>query len=869
MNKETIESKLRERFREPLPDFYIRRIIFWQDPDREFEEIIDEIEIPEVTILKLTGANNFAAKLLLSENDLTGSYLVYNPIAYEDIRDNWLLDIECYSEEFRADMLSMRMDALHMPDLPELRKALRQYGRFFASRERMAKLTALGSQYRSAEQLHVDILSVLAGAEENTVASVIRALLEKGLSLEENPAMEQIEKFGNPGVLWMLILNHTGYQYDGGGSLADLAAHLLMTALSVTLPEYHLRALAAYVNKTHQADCYDLVNGWMYSQNSDKFRAAAGEVEKGLHLSDFFSKIPMQDLMGSTCFPQIDKSILQRFLGEIAEGIVKSEDILEAVEKRRPGRWYALFENYYEGILQAAGMYRFYQNHKEGFAVGTYQQFWKNYTEDYYRMDTAYRKFHLAFGKSLHSQEPDLSGLSDLLDLDDLFKSAAEYVENLYKNWYLTALGGKWSALTCDEWKERGCLSALPRQTDFYKACVRPSVDAGTRIYVIISDALRFEVAEELKEQLIRKTKGTAGLSAVQGIFPSVTRFGMAALLPHEKLTLTENINALCDGLPADGLSGREKVLQQKHSASRCLKHKDVLAMKKTERREAVSGMDVVYIYHDAIDAIGDKKATEDQVFEACETAISELVNLVRLIVNDLSGSRVYITSDHGFLYSYRALSESDKAETDLITGSVLEKDHRYVLLEKGGSAEHMIPVPLTCFHSEAIGFAPKEYIRIKKQGGGVNYIHGGISLQEICVPVIEFQNFRTGAKGFVDTKKAALKLLSQSRKISNNIFALEFYQTEAAVGKVLPETYRVFLCDTAGTAVSDVQTIIADKTGAQDADRTFRARFTLKNADYDKTETYYLTISRKESGEIIEQTPFTIDIAFASEFDF
>ena len=290
--------------------------------------------------------------------------------------------------------------------------------------------------------------------------------------------------------------------------------------------------------------------------------------------------------------------------------------------------------------------------------------------------------------------------------------------------------------------------------------------------------------------------------------------------------------------------------------------------MKKNQRREAVAGMDVVYLYHDAIDAIGDKRATEDQVFEACEDAISELVNLVRLIVNDLSGSRIYITADHGFLYSYQALRESDKAESDLISGKILDKDHRYVILEKGASADHMVPAAMYHFESEHMGFAPREYIRIKKQGGGVNYVHGGISLQELCVPVIEFQNFRSGAKGFVDTRAAEVKLLSQSRKISNNIFALEFYQSEAAIGKVLPETYQVFLCDRTGTAISDMQTIIADKTGQQDADRTFRIRFTLKNADYDKKETYYLTICRKESGEMVEQVGFTIDIAFASEFD-
>ena len=88
-----IQQTLKERFSAPLKDHYKRRIIFWHDPDREFEQAIDEIAIPNVKVLKLTGSNNFYAKMLLSETDTESDYLVYNPISYKDVKDNWLLDI--------------------------------------------------------------------------------------------------------------------------------------------------------------------------------------------------------------------------------------------------------------------------------------------------------------------------------------------------------------------------------------------------------------------------------------------------------------------------------------------------------------------------------------------------------------------------------------------------------------------------------------------------------------------------------------------------------------------------------------------------------------------------------------------------------
>ena len=135
MSMQSIEKSLCQRFAAPLPDFYKRRIIFWQDPDGEFADAIDELHIEGVKVLKLTGTNSFYAKMLLSETDLDSDYLVYNPISYKDVRDNWLLDIEHYSEEFRADLLSIRMSALGIPPTPVLRDAVKRYAKFFDNKE--------------------------------------------------------------------------------------------------------------------------------------------------------------------------------------------------------------------------------------------------------------------------------------------------------------------------------------------------------------------------------------------------------------------------------------------------------------------------------------------------------------------------------------------------------------------------------------------------------------------------------------------------------------------------------------------------------------------------------------------------------------
>ena len=172
--------------------------------------------------------------------------------------------------------------------------------------------------------------------------------------------------------------------------------------------------------------------------------------------------------------------------------------------------------------------------------------------------------------------------------------------------------------------------------------------------------------------------------------------------------------------------------------------------------------------------------------------------------------------------------------------------------------------------------FAPRENIRIKMKGGGLNFVHGGISLQEMVVPVIEYHFLRNQSKEYkrnksmYDTKPVDISLLSANRKISNMIFSLNFYQKEAVGGNREAATYQLYFTDSAGKAISDVQKIIADKTSDNGQDRTFRCSFNLKSLKYDNKEIYYLVIADENGLQIVQREEFQIDIAFAvDEFDF
>ena len=384
-------------------------------------------------------------------------------------------------------------------------------------------------------------------------------------------------------------------------------------------------------------------------------------------------------------------------------------------------------------------------------------------------------------------------------------------------------------------------------------------------------------MAASLAEQLRRETQSSVDLKSMCGIFPSITPYGMAALLPHKQLSVVEKtvggLSVLADGQPTDSLN-RGKVLKATNVNSVALQYKNIIGMKKAERQPLVKGMDVVYIYHDKIDEAS--HTSDSAVFPACNDAIDEIKNLVRIIVNEFGGTRIFITADHGFLYTYSPLTEDDKVSKNSWGGKEVEYGRRYCIMRKDAKPDFLQPVLFLGGNTDYTAFAPKENVRIKMNGGGLNFVHGGISLQEIVVPVIDYHYLRTDSKTYqknrskIDTKPVTVSLLSATHKISNMIFSLNFYQKEAVGDNREKAVYSLYFTDSSGKVVSDTAKIIADKTSDNLQERTFRCGFNLKSMRFDSKEIYYLVIADESGLQLPQREEFQIDIAFAvDEFNF
>lgn len=861
MLSETIKLRLAERFAAPLPEFHKRRIVFWHDEDGEFAEQVDELELPNVKIIKLTGSNNFAVKKLLEADDLTGNYLIYDPLSYEkDQHDDWLLDIRLYSEEFRADLVSLQMEELLVEPSSAMRKTMKLYAKFLNNKERKEKLRRIGHTYQTPLQLHIDIMAVLCGLKEGSAQDIIIAVLSAGLEKEENAALASIEKYGNIDAFWQLVQKFTGYVNTDDRPLGEFAAHILITALSQTMPASALRGLERFISESCKAYCYQLVHEWQRGDGRNDLIQICRYVEHELRLSDRFDKTEIKVLLKSDTFPAIDESILKRFFTEIAEHVIKVEDIFQAVDNRRTAAWYELTKDYFESLYYIAKMQEFYLANINGFHIVEPEKIWKLYMTDAYQMDSYYRHFHFCFGNTLNAPNSLL---------EDALKKCSDVVEGLYREWFLKELTLTWTKAIASDLNSLGYISEINEQRSFYRKYVVPNVSKGNRVFVVISDALRYEVAAELSESLSLQTRGKANLEAVQAVFPSVTKFGMAALLPGKQISVNDKMEVFVDGNMTASTSQREAILCKENPNSVAISSKELFRMKKQERRDLVAGKEVIYIYHNTIDAIGDKPATETKVFEACDTAIDELTAIVRILVNDLSGTNILITADHGFLYTYKPLEESQKISRQTFHGKILEIGRRYALVSPETTADYLLPIKT----ESAIGgipikgYAPQDTVRIKAQGGGENYVHGGISLQEMVVPVIVYKGMRASYKKYVEVQNPGLTLISESRKVSNLIFSLDFLQKQPVGDKVQPCSYTLHFTDDEGVPVSDFQTVIADRTSANASDRVFHVRFVLKQIKYNRNKIYRLVIANDT--DVPEEIEFHIDIAFADDFGF
>lgn len=848
-NIDVIDS-LKNEFNQPLKNEEKRKIIFWNDYEKEFEDVINEVNIDGVRIHRLTPTNSFYTKYLIEEEDIKSNFLIYNTVKIEDNKENWLLDIIIYAEQFYADKTSLTMKELEI-DI-SLRNIFSEYKEFFNAVERRKKFDRFEENIDTKEKLELGILGAVCNSKTMEFEEVLKIILMESLNEQDNKYYTAFEKYNIEKVFWNYAKIKYGFDKENK-TLKKLFIYIISTVLGSYINEDKLSRISEFIGK-NKPNCVVFIDHWInHKIDYVKYDLLAEDYENEVNASQLIEGLDIEDYKYIDILKVFDRAIIRNIVDSLENKIEDYDRFIELIRGRRTKHFYEQYEGVYEALLNVVEMHKFYKKYNMGIPQKNNEKLFKEYATEYYKMDTFYRKVYYFY---------DLQPESNVINRLKLL------AENLYVNWYLPEIGTNWTYAINDDMKKDWRIPGIVNQREFYRTYVNPLVSNGERVFVIISDALRYEVGAEIAEKLNEEVINSTNIYSMLSTVPSITKLGMASLLPHENISIRNDGRVFVDENDSSGLENRNKILINNFENSIAVDYQK-LPKNKIEFNDALKGYKLVYIYHDTIDATSDKGATEIYTVEVVQQAVDEILDLVRKITDWLGGINVLVTADHGFIYQRSDLEESDKVGKEVV--EVIDKNRRSFITKENKEIDNLLKVDMKYLlnDNELYAYMPKSNIRFKVQGEGNKFVHGGATLQELVVPVVSFKNIRSSYKNSIKAEKVKVKLTNEVRKITNSIFTLNFFQTEKVNKKVIASTLEIYMMDTEKNIISNIETMIADLSNDRPEERVLKIKLTLKAMNYDRNKKYYLMIKDKEIGTVLEEIPFIINLGIASDFDF
>lgn len=375
--------------------------------------------------------------------------------------------------------------------------------------------------------------------------------------------------------------------------------------------------------------------------------------------------------------------------------------------------------------------------------------------------------------------------------------------------------------------------TGLPKQNDFYFTVKGPAIK---KMVVVVSDALRYEMGQELLEK-IAGTRHVATIYPMLAMLPTETKYCKPSLLPHRRLTLSGDA-MLVDGQSLSSLTSRQQLLQSYAADGLCLDYKELLnGGKVMDKRDLFKSRSVVYIFHNTIDEAGHDGITP----EACSSALEELKELVARLHASWNVVNVFVTSDHGFLFNDIPFGDKDKHS---IAEMTIEKKTRYYLTPSGSEQEGISKFPLNRVSGiespDLINVAVPDGTNRFAAPGGYGFAHGGASLQEMIVPVIHSHREQQDK-----TEKVGVALMDHNLNIVSSRLKLRLIQSDPVT---MTTTERTVVCQVfdGDTPVTDQKLVTLSSTdGANLNNRLYE--ITLRQTVTDTRSTLQLRVWDKE----------------------
>ncbi len=851
--------------------FAEHRIVFWHDPDKRFLEELDNLELENVTLLDMTDQSQLAVKKRIEIDEPEQQFLLWFPHDAPPKEFDWLLDIRLYSTEFHADFAAITLNTLGIPQLG-LREHIQRRKAFFSTK-RLSALKGLVTEQENEASLDKKMVAVIAGVKTAKTEEILFSLITQYVNQQKDDdsdlenTLAMLKRHDLEGVLWDILNQEMGYQAEHP-TLENLILKLFCTDLSAQADPQKREWLEKNVLATPsgRASALAFMVTWRADRRyKEAYDYCAQQMQDALRPEDQYRLSSPYDLHECETTLSIEQTIIHALVTQLLEEstTLDREAFKKLLSERQSKYWCQTRQEYcaiYDALRQAERLLNLRNRHIDGFHYQDSATFWKAYCEELFRFDQAYRLFN-EYALLVHSK-----GAMILKSLDD-------YIEALYSNWYLAELSRSWNKVLetenrMQEWR----IAGVPRQQNFYNEVVKPQFNNPQikRVFVIISDALRYEVAEELGNQINTEKRFTAELRSQLGVLPSYTQLGMAALLPHDEICYQPGSGDIvyADGLSTSGTPNRDTILKKYKGMA--VKSDDLLKWKNQQGRDLIRDYEVVYIWHNTIDAMGDSASTEEKTFEACRNAVVELKDLVIRVINRLHGTRIIVTADHGFLFQQQPLSGQDKTTLQIKPDNTIKNHKRFII-------GHQLPADDFCWKgkvADTAGVSDNSEFLIPKGiqrfhfSGGARFVHGGAMLQEVCVPVLQVKALqKTAAEKQPQRRPVDIVKHHPLIKLVNNIDKVSLLQTHPVGELYEPRTLNIFIVDNANNVVSGKERICFDSDNNTMEKRVRDVTLKLIGANFNRRNEYWLILEDAQTETGYQKYPVIIDLAFQDDF--
>lgn len=806
-----ITEKIRQKFREIDPP-----VLFLFDGAREYEEELFAEEISDFKIIKVQD-NFFRVKYEVEfrgEGEKILLYHTFDEPKKNDYKNYPLTDLLLAGSVLAVDELAEILDSFSIP--VQVRSDLNLLKKWIKPKKNINRLLpALSQKPFDLQTLQTYVLSIVLDEKKtgNATYNLIRIfeILNEGQTTWEKK-QKQILDSGLGDAL-----------KDHFQNVLHLEAEdISYAALQNVFQQLKYNIITSYISEPKPNDPYsqlkikneiakikiiNFVKDWQDDKNKSK-----NFDEIFLHLGSRIDEQKIYETYGSAqeYGLKTKNTIALELYDALTKVLVEPSEIIEKYAAvHNLSEEYTGHEHQIDFLLNTARFFEL-RNRFSDFIFNRVEDYIERYGREIYKIDQYYRDAFTAYQSSAEEMDIEYQKVFD--------KMNAAYDD------FLIALNNPWVKSLDEIGFDYKQINAK-KQFDFYKDFVAP---ISTKKVVIISDAFRYELAMELMQELKTESENEIKCEAILASVPSYTNLGMSNLLPNngiDAITTTDSIDYTINGIKT--LHGnREAILKNADSASAVIDYSVISKFNAEEGRNFFKDKQTVYIYHNWMDSIGDKKASEYYTFESVAQCITQLKMLMRKIYNSFNIRNILVTADHGFLFNYKDISIATIQKFPDVK-SRLKEHTRFCITEDTSKPEDCYSFPLaatTNISADANIVLPKAINRFRKQGNfGKQFVHGGASLQEVMVPVLQFYRNRNNQAVAVNFTR-----IDSVSTVSTSMFKLKFVQAEPVGTDYKQRTIVIKILDTDNQLISNEAEVTLDFTSAIASERTFEVKMDL-----------------------------------------